>query len=201
MFVPFRTSQRRCVSSTFSPWENLASLITFSPLSHEQGVNLLFDDRAQECIIHEESLQSMMPKKEEPDRVYGLRTTKRLERLLLYTEDKRPSSGGKFIGESIRTSPFRPDGEPVVFPFLVLEAKSEKGRNGFSDIEFQTAFSIRALLKLQEDLRKAAGDESEWETGPLVWFLANKGEQWRVAAAYIEIESGIQNYVSTIHAF
>src|SRR6266536_2230975 len=102
-----------------------------------------------------------MPTKEVPDRVYGLRVTKRLERLLLWTEDKRASSGGKTIGESIRTSPFRPNGEPIIFPFLALEAKSEKGRDGFSDVEMQTAFTIHALLKLQEDLRKAAGEESE----------------------------------------
>ncbi len=157
---------------------------------------MLFDNRAQETIIQEKELQSEMPKKEEPDRVYGLRMTKRLERLLSWTEDKRPASGGRSIGESINSSPFRPDGEPIVFPFLVLEAKSEKGRDGFSDVEMQTAFTIRVLLKLQEDLRNAAGEESEWETGPLVWFLANKGEHWRVAAAYIEYNKGVQNFVS-----
>jgi hypothetical protein len=122
--------------------------------------------------------------------------TKRLERLLQWTEDKRVAAGGKMIGESIQSSPFRPDGEPIVFPFLALEAKSEKGRDGFSDIETQTAFTIRSLLTLQEDLRRAAGEDSEWESGPLVWFLANKGEQWRVAAAYIEHKNGVRYHVS-----
>lgn len=136
-----------------------------------------------------------MPKREKPDRVYGLRVTRRLERLLHWTEDKRPASAGKHIGESLRTSPFRPDGEPIIFPFLALEAKSEKGSYNFSDIQIQTAFTIYTLLKLQEELRQAAGEESQWETGPLVWFLANKGEMWRVAAAYIEYEGAIQHYV------
>jgi hypothetical protein len=157
---------------------------------------LLFDDRAQEAIVQEASLQSVMQKKEEPDRVYGLRMTKRLERLLQWTEDKRPTSGGKMIGESIRSTPFRPDGEPIVFPFLALEAKSEKGSDNFSDIETQTAFTIRLLLSLQEDLKTASGKDSEWESGPLVWFLANKGEQWRVAAAYIEYLNGVRHHVS-----
>lgn len=162
-------------------------------------MNPLFDDRAQETIIQEDALQSQMPKKEEPDRVYGLRMTKRLERLLLWTEDKRVTSGGKPIGECIKTSPFRHAGEPIIFPFLALEAKSEKGRDAFSDVEMQTAFTIRALLKLQDELRKATGEESQWESGPLVWFLANKGEQWRVAAAYIEYEHRAQHFVSILY--
>lgn len=162
-------------------------------------MSLLFDDRAQEAILHEAALQAVMQKKEEqPDRVYGLRKTNRLERLLCWTEDKRVEAGGKMIGESVQSTPFRPDGEPIIFPFLALEAKSEKGRDAFSDIETQTAFTIRSLLTLQENLRIAAGEDSEWESGPLVWFLANKGEQWRVAAAYIDYKSGIRNYVSAI---
>ncbi|KIN03109.1 hypothetical protein OIDMADRAFT_195711, partial [Oidiodendron maius Zn] len=159
------------------------------------GVNLLFDDRAEEGIILESALQSVMQKKEQkPDRVYGLRMTKRLERLLKWTEDKRAAAAGKMIGETIKSTPFRPDGDPLVFPFLALEAKSEKGKDSFSDVETQTAFVIRSLLELQEDLRKAAGEDSEWESGPLVWFLANKGEQWRVAAAYIEYQNGVRHY-------
>jgi hypothetical protein len=162
----------------------------------EQGVNPLFDDRTQETIIQEAELQAQMSRREQPDRVYGLRMTKRLERLLLWTEDKRPTSGSRPIGECIKTSPFRPDREPIIFPFFALEAKSEKGRDGFSCVEMQTAFTIRALLKLQEDLRKATGEESQWESGPLVWFLAYKGEQWRVAAAYVEYEARVQHFVS-----
>jgi hypothetical protein len=100
------------------------------------------------------------------------------------------------IGESIRSTPFRPDGELIIFPFLVLEAKFEKSTDNFSDIETQTAFTIHLLLTLQEDLRKATGEDSGWETGPLVWFLANKGEQWRVASAYIEYQNGIRHHVS-----
>jgi hypothetical protein len=158
----------------------------------------LFDDGADESIIQNTALQSAMHKKEEkPDRVYGLRLTNRLERLLERTEDKRAAAGGRMIGESIKSTPFRLDGKPIVFPFLVLEAKSEKGKYSFSDIEAQTAFTIRTLLTLQEDLRVAAGEDSEWETGPLVWFLAYKGEQWRVAAAHIEYKDDVRQHVST----
>jgi hypothetical protein len=61
----------------------------------------------------------------------------------------------------------------------------------------QTAFSIRTLLKLQWDLKVAAGNNSEWESGPLVWFLANKGESWRVAAAFVQDMRGEQHFVRT----
>lgn len=159
---------------------------------------MLFDDRAQEAIIHDADLQAALPKKEEPDRVFGLRKTKRLDHLLRWTEDKRVSAGGKMIGDSLRSTLFRPDGESIVFLFLVLEAKSEKGRDNFNDIETQTAFAVHALLTLQAELKNAAGEDSEWESGPLVWFLAYKGEQWRVSAAYIEYKSDIRHHVSTI---
>lgn len=156
---------------------------------------MLFDNRAEETIIQEPALQSLMSKKETPDRVYGLRMTTRLQRLF-DTVDKRPAVGGQMIRDSIKSSPFSPGDNPLVFPFLALEAKSEQGSDGFSDIETQTAFTIHSLLSLQEQLRIAAGEDSQWESGPLVWALANKGEQWRVAAAYIDHRSGVQHHVS-----
>lgn len=63
----------------------------------EQGVNEFFDGRAQEAIIQDTMLQFAMQERGEPDRVYGLRMTKQLDRLLQWTEDKRPSAGGKMI--------------------------------------------------------------------------------------------------------
>lgn len=79
----------------------------------------------------------------------------------------------------------------------MLEAKSEKSADGFTNCETQTAFAIRTLLKLQNDLKEAAGNDSQWETGPLVWFLMNRGEEWRVAAAYYEKVGDTQRYVRT----
>jgi hypothetical protein len=82
--------------------------------------------------------------------------------------------------ECLRQSPFS-DGR-VLYPFLIVEAKSEKGSRGFESIENQTAFPIRTLLKLQHDLSAAS------ETGikPLVWFLANQGEEWRVYGSVVD---------------
>jgi hypothetical protein len=151
-------------------------------------------------MIHPQEVGDELPKKsEKPDRVYGLRRTKRLERLLLWSENKHTAFGGKMIGDSIKSSPFRPDGEPIVFPFLIVEAKSEKAKDSFSDIEIQTAFSIRTLLQLQQDLRDAVGaqEHPDSDLRPLVWFLCYKGETWRVSAGYIERKKGVSNYVRT----
>lgn len=124
-----------------------------------------------------------------------MRVTKRLERLLS-SEDKRQSGSGACIWDNLRTNPFREDGQPILFPFLLIEAKSEKAADSFSNIEAQTAFSLRELLILQDNLRLAAEESPDWEAGPLVWFLSYKGEQWRVSVAYIEIENDCKHYVS-----
>jgi hypothetical protein len=78
------------------------------------------------------------------------------------------------VPEGLRRSPFL-DGK-VLYPFLIIEAKSEKRSPGFESIETQTAFPIRTLLKLQKDLSTASGISLK----PLVWFLANQGDEWRV---------------------
>jgi hypothetical protein len=124
-----------------------------------------------------------------------LRLTKRLERLL-WSEDKRQSAAGACIVDNLRSNPFREDGQSILFPFLVIEAKSEKGADSFSNIEAQTAFSLRELLVIQDNLRLAAEEDQDWDGGPLVWFLSYKGEQWRVSVAYIETENDCKHYVS-----
>lgn len=96
----------------------------------------------------------------------------------------------------MRSSPFRQDGEPLVFPFLVIEAKSEKGCDAFTDTQVQTAFAIRELLSIQDQLARLAEEDTERDAGPLVWFLSYKGEQWRVSAAYIHNQNGKTSYVS-----
>lgn len=152
----------------------------------EQGNNLLFDDRVDEAIVYDEELRSQLPKREErPDRVFGLRRTKRLDRIL-WMEGNQGKFSGQSIEENLSTTPFRADGEAILFPFLILEAKSEKGGDSFTDIETQTAFAIRELLLLQNGLYQAAVNFEDEGSEPLVWFLSNKGEQWRVSIGYID---------------
>ena len=148
------------------------------------GTNPLFDDRTQEFFLHDPLLRSELPR-QGPDRVYGLQLTKNFENLLsepmAIPADNRDSS---VLGDNIRISPFKEGIEPLLFPFLILEAKSESSSQGFDAIQTQTAFPIWALLKLQEDLQ-AQVVETELRTSPLVWFFANRGDAWRLFGCYL----------------
>lgn len=163
----------------------------------DSGINPLFDYHAEEGIVYPPDVKSELSKcKGIPDRVYGLRATRRLERILSSADKRRPASG-QCISDTLVTHPFVGDSEPIHFPFLVLEAKSEKGSDSLTDAAYQSAFSIRQLLAIQEGLRVAAGEDADWDGGPLVWFLSNKGEEWKVCIAYIERKNDCKYFVST----
>ncbi|KAL4878167.1 hypothetical protein BJY04DRAFT_209403 [Aspergillus karnatakaensis] len=80
-----------------------------------------------------------------PDRVLGLGRTHELEQLLA----ANPSILSTVLGEDADMD--------LYFPFLVIEAKSEKNTVGFESIERQTVFPIRAMLGLQRSLQAATG--------------------------------------------
>jgi hypothetical protein len=86
-------------------------------------------------------------------------------------------------------------GDPLLFPFLIFEAKGGMGAESFMHMEIQTAFPIKHALKLQYDLLKTRGNTMDVPGGPLVWFLANHGENWRVYAAFVYEEEDRPNYV------
>ncbi|KAF5857423.1 hypothetical protein ETB97_005770 [Aspergillus alliaceus] len=96
-----------------------------------------------------------------PDIAIGLRRDDNIERLL----------GNN---ENVAHSPTLNTPE-MLFPFLVLEAKSEVGGPGFQSVETQTAFPIRTFLNIQRSLSRSTNTG-----GPLVWFLAYQGEEWKV---------------------
>ncbi|KAL3429084.1 hypothetical protein BDV09DRAFT_190431 [Aspergillus tetrazonus] len=79
-----------------------------------------------------------------PDRVIGLGRTVELEHLLT----ANPSVPATVMEDGMEMQ--------VYFPFLVLEAKSEKNSVGFESIERQTVFPIRAMLGLQQSLEAAS---------------------------------------------
>ncbi|KAL4778455.1 hypothetical protein BJX76DRAFT_366250 [Aspergillus varians] len=82
-----------------------------------------------------------------PDRVFGLGRTAELEPLLA----ANPNTMATVIGDDV----------DLCFPFLVLEAKSEKNTVGFESIERQTVFPIRAMLGLQRALHAASTIQSD----------------------------------------
>jgi hypothetical protein len=165
--------------------------------SYEIGTNLLFDDRTQEVIVHDQTLRSELPK-QEPDRIFGLQATRNFEDLLSRSiPSTTAGTAPATVGNLVRSSPFKSESDPLLFPFLVLEAKSESSSNGFDDIQTQTAFPIWALLKLQEDLQlHLVGAESH--SNPLVWFLASRGDAWRVYGCHVIREANNEpaRYVS-----
>ena len=97
--------------------------------------------------------------------------------------------------DAVQSSPFREDGEPLLLTFLVHEAKSEKGRDSIQSIGAQTALSTRALLKLQEALKAATGERATLLDEPLIWFLAHKGDEFRVSSCFVNVHDSVGDYV------
>jgi len=88
----------------------------------------------------------------------------------------------------IQFTSFEDRGHPLVLPFLISEAKTERG-DSFDSCERQTAFPIWKLLRLQEELQIQAQQLLSEQGGPLVWFFANRGEDWRLYGCYLDTEN------------
>ncbi|KIX03692.1 uncharacterized protein Z518_07245 [Rhinocladiella mackenziei CBS 650.93] len=147
---------------------------------YEIGGRRLFDSRLEHVIIHDADVQEklQLPDKK-PDQVIGLRETTAFEKLF---EEFSKKFGNDDIVD--RLTPFDESEQPLLLPFLILEAKSEDSADGFNKARVQTAFPIWALLKLQEGVRvQTSGDPPN--ISPLVWYFANRGEYWRVYGCYI----------------
>ena len=126
----------------------------------------------------------------EPDRVFGLQCTRNFEDLLscpvasAHTHAPETTT----LADTVRSSPFSAKPDPLLFPFLLLEAKAEKGK-GFEDIQVQSAFPIWAFLRLQETLLEHQPDNGP-SHNPFVWFLASRGDTWRVYACCLTKKNG-----------
>jgi hypothetical protein len=163
----------------------------------------LFTCRIEEtCIAPDPS--SSEPKKK-PDRIHGLQRTKNFDNVLesVYAHEAESRTTPPRLVEEIIKTTINPDngGSPSLFPFLILEAKREQGAENFEKMEIQTSFPIKHALKLQYDLLRTRGNNMDVPGGPLLWFFANRGEDWRVYAAHIHEEEGRTKYVSKYLAF
>lgn len=154
-------------------------------VSYDVGENLLVDDRAEELIMHGPLMKSK-PVKKRPDRIFGLKKTKAFAKIL--------DADGRDSEEAFRCSPFKDCNDPLLFPFLICEAKPEKRSVGFEETQTQTALPIWELLKLQEGIRAEVPRESH-SASPLVWFFANRGDNWRVYGCYVA-QNEPKKYVS-----
>lgn len=91
----------------------------------------------------------------EPDRIQGLQRTANFETLLRtpYAHDY-PNEPDKLVEDVVKSSvnPLS-GGDPLLFPFLVHEAKSAKSCQDFKYRETQSAFPIKNALELQSKFR------------------------------------------------
>lgn len=146
----------------------------------------------QDVVVHDDP----QSKKRSPDRVFGLRNTRNFEDYLSQPFLHRPTgTAGPEVRDLVRTTPFKEQSEPLLFPFLLLEAKSESSSAGFDSIQAQSALPLMKLLKLQEELKELVLNNEECHS--LVWFLANRGDYWKVYAGHGKRGSdGEPRYVS-----
>jgi hypothetical protein len=82
-------------------------------------------------------------------------------------------------GCRLRHSPFRKSG--LVYPFILVESKSEENSPGFEAIQRQSAFPLREFLRLQQKLQQTSGQPLD----PLVWFFSYQADEWRLSAAVV----------------
>ena len=154
-------------------------------LRYESSLKSVFEDKVEELVIPDDPIVAgkKSENRRKPDRIFGLRETKNFETLL----DKIPITGQDRSGalrDTLQYTPFKDvTNNPLLFPFLILEAKSEISNDAFTDIEFQTAYPIKILLELQLKLFKQAAGTKVFE--PLVWFLGHRGDTWKVYACYM----------------
>ncbi|KAL2832932.1 hypothetical protein BDW59DRAFT_157081 [Aspergillus cavernicola] len=143
------------------------------------GLNRIFIDRAHDLVEHPPCLAQRLPQEQRPDRIYGLRQTRNFENLLL-----ADLPNGEYLEDKLERPPHTGLGEPMLFPFLVVEAKAGNAADDWLSICLQTAFPIYTYLNNQQGLRLATGHRSRWTSGPLVWFFMSRGEDWRLYLAY-----------------
>lgn len=130
---------------------------------------------------HSPEIQIELEKRQKPDRIYGLRQTRNFKEAL-----NAPCDGvePKLVRDVLGKYPCSEVGESLLFPFMVMEAKSGKSNDDWHSIRLQSCFSVFTFLEHQQKLKSANGRRSKWESGPLVWFFMNKGEDWRVCVAF-----------------
>jgi hypothetical protein len=136
--------------------------------------------------LHEDPVGNLP--RQRPDRIVGLRETNNIRMLLDQPPRAHPNSDARRLRDLIRSSPFKWQSDPLLFPFLVLEAKTDSAHNNFSDIQYQTAFPIKSLLDLQTGLQLYS-PSSKQIPEPLVWFLGYRGSDWKLYGCYPGLDS------------
>ena len=149
-------------------------------------LNRLFQDKLDEPARYPSHIQKLVGKVERPDRIFGLRRPAGFEQVQHELERR-----------CIKLSIHKQEANFLIFPFLVLEAKSHESSDSFDDIDMQTAYAILETLRIQSELAKAANKMgSDDFQGAFAWYISYKGEHWRVHVAFTEFENQRLAYVS-----
>lgn len=98
------------------------------------------------------------------------------------------------VQDFLQATPFHQRGEPLLFPFLILEAKSEEGK-GHRNCGVQTSLPIWGLLKNQERLSELSCSLEELGD-PFLWYISYLGDSWRISGCHVTITKAKKDYVS-----
>ncbi|KAF4995714.1 hypothetical protein FDECE_12707 [Fusarium decemcellulare] len=155
------------------------------------GINRIFGHREDEAVRLDANVSKRLSKElQKPDKVFGLRQTRNIENLLYDTSNTELSDGGSDSEppqvHELVPQPLNQTGDALLFPFLLLEAKSGMTGTDWYSIQLQTAFPIHKFLETQHRLLSATRTMSDREFEPVVWFLSNKGEDWRLSLAFTQ---------------
>lgn len=177
-------------------------LTIYNDRNEAVGLNRMFCHREDEEVHFEKDIVKELRKEfQKPDAIYGLRKTRNIENLLYDTRKRKldeandPRQLHELLEPSLSEKLINDNGEPLLYPFLILEAKSGQAQKDWHSINMQTAFPIRALLRTQARLRSAADPHESFE--PLVWFFSYKGEDWRLSIAFQQKASAEENRIGT----
>lgn len=163
----------------------------------------MFCHREDEEVHFEKDLAKQLRKElQKPDAIYGLRRTRDIENLLydsrkrMLDEDDDPRQLHELLEPSPSDNAISPTGDPLLYPFLVIEAKSGQAQKDWHSINMQTAFPIRAFLQIQARLQHTADPRGSF--GPLVWFFSYKGEDWRLSMAFMQETTTEENRIGDV---
>lgn len=163
------------------------------------GTNRIFGHREDETIrLDPEVAKNLGKDSQRPDMVFGLRQTRNIENLMYDSikfglED--PTRARSVQVHELLPQPLNQTGDALLFPFLVLESKSGTSGTDWHSIHLQTAFAIRTFLQAQIRLQTAAAEGSRRPINPVVWFLCNKGEDWKLSLAMVEKSQSLESEV------
>lgn len=174
------------------------------------GLNRWCCHREDEEVHFEKDVAKRLQKKvQKPDAIYGLRMTSNIKGLF-HDCSKRLADDAELQQQpSPLEQVVSSKGDPLLYPFLVVEAKSAHTGSDRNAINVQTAFPIRAFLEAQARLQRVADPEAndpeannpeannpeangptakcpKARFAPLVWFFSHKGEDWRLSMAFIQ---------------